>query len=907
MDGIYLDIPRIVKELKKEEKLGLLNNGILSKSVCQPEKTLKEINSITIKSIDNLEEYDTVENTIHHESTKLMSDNITDIVDLIKLIENITIQIQNHYDKEDIFKIVADEFKKSPKFSVGILLLSDDEKKLRVAATSEDIGKIQRIEKKFGTKTKNFRISFKKSDLYKQVLFEGETIHVKLHDVVKEIFPLISFSIILKMMKFEDDMNIITPLYKNNKIIGVLAVTSPVLGPYCIPSVKNLSHHITIALEKIEEQKRIDQLHIKIKESEEKYRLIFENANDEIVYLNKKGIIIDINSRAKKFTGLEPEELIGKKWSDLNFFKKKDIPQLWKFFKDVAIHKKSLTLKHQKIFRKDGSVIIGDVSVRPVIKEGKIDGIVAIVRDVTEYEKTVERAQEYNERYHALFDNSLELVYITDFKGNFIDANKACFELLGYTKEELKNLNFGTFLDKRQLINALKILREVKKTGAQQKPSLFKLKCRNGEYVYVETMSSLIFNDGKPVAMQGIARNITEHEEYKEELEKLAKIVQYSGELVNLATLDGRMIFLNEAGSKMLGIDPSDVKNHTILDVIPDDLIDMVKTIVLPSIMKEGSWDGELQYKNILNDKITSVHAMTFLIKHPETKDPLYFANVSLDITNQKKAEIELQNAHQLLKEMNIELEQKVEERTGEIKLLLIQKDEFINQLGHDLKNPLGPLVNLLPMLEKEVTDPKHKEMLEVINRNVVYMKNLVIKTIELAWLNSPKTTFDIQELHLLTEINTIVDANKLLFDEEHIQILNHVSDDIYVTADKLRLAELFTNLFNNCVKYTNGSGKIRIDTTTDDYFVTISIMDNGIGMTEDQMKRIFNEFYKADSSRHDFDSSGLGMTICKRIVEMHGGRIWVESKGPGKGSLFCFTIPIVLEKMKIEGGNVFN
>jgi signal transduction histidine kinase len=93
-------------------------------------------------------------------------------------------------------------------------------------------------------------------------------------------------------------------------------------------------------------------------------------------------------------------------------------------------------------------------------------------------------------------------------------------------------------------------------------------------------------------------------------------------------------------------------------------------------------------------------------------------------------------------------------------------------------------------------------------------------------------------------------------------------------------------------VKYTDKKGTVTIDAKVEDNIITVSIRDTGIGMTREQLSQVFDEFYKADSSRHDFDSSGLGMPICKRIVERHGGSIWAESEGPGKGSTFYFTLP---------------
>ena len=176
--------------------------------------------------------------------------------------------------------------------------------------------------------------------------------------------------------------------------------------------------------------------------------------------------------------------------------------------------------------------------------------------------------------------------------------------------------------------------------------------------------------------------------------------------------------------------------------------------------------------------------------------------------------------------------------------------------------------------------------------RNVNYMKNLVTKTIELGRLNSPKTTFSFEDINLVTELNAVIDNNKLMLREKTIGIKNNSPDDIMVNVDKLRFDELINNLLNNAVKFTTGSGSILIDAKQDYNFVTVSIKDTGIGMSDQQLHNIFNEFYKADASRHDFDSSGLGLSICKRIVEKHNGRIWAESEGLGKGSTFYFTVP---------------
>jgi signal transduction histidine kinase len=248
--------------------------------------------------------------------------------------------------------------------------------------------------------------------------------------------------------------------------------------------------------------------------------------------------------------------------------------------------------------------------------------------------------------------------------------------------------------------------------------------------------------------------------------------------------------------------------------------------------------------------------------------------------------------AREQLHILNKNLEERVKERTKDVEKLLKQKDEFINQLGHDLKNPLGPLINLIPILEEKENDSAKKEMLTVLHRNADYMKNLVVKTLELAVLNSPNTKFSIEIMNLFKEVDQIIGNKKILFNEDKIKISNKIDHKLSIKADRLRLEELLTNIFENSVKYSQDGCRIIIDAEQTSDFVKISIVDNGIGMTKEQIERIFDEFYKADSARHDIQNTGLGMSNCKRIVEKHGGNIWVESPGPGKGTTVFFTLP---------------
>ncbi len=241
---------------------------------------------------------------------------------------------------------------------------------------------------------------------------------------------------------------------------------------------------------------------------------------------------------------------------------------------------------------------------------------------------------------------------------------------------------------------------------------------------------------------------------------------------------------------------------------------------------------------------------------------------------------------------LNHELEERVEQRTSEIKQLLRQKDAFVNQLSHDLKTPLTPLVALLPMLADRTRDLESKRMLGLVMENVNYMKNLTEMTLQIARLNSPSVQLKPEKVDLVSEIGNLIDGLSPVFEENGIKVVNNITPPLDAEADRMLIKELIHNLVSNAVKYTNGNGVITFDITMSGGNVKVSVKDNGVGMAEEQLKHVFEEFYKVDDSRHDRSSTGLGLAICQRIIEKHGGAIWAESQGVGHGTTMYFTLP---------------
>jgi len=273
-----------------------------------------------------------------------------------------------------------------------------------------------------------------------------------------------------------------------------------------------------------------------LKESEEKYRMMVDSVEDYAIFmLDDKGHVVSWNKGAERIKGYKAEEIIGKHVSI--FYTDEDV-------KGGRPEKELETAAKKGKFegegwrvRKDGSRFWANIVIT-ALKDGKLRGFVKITRDLTERKKMEESLKESEERYKALFDRSLYLVYLHDFEGNFIDANDATLKLLGYKRKELPSLKFSSLIDEEQLPLALKNIEEIKKAGYTKEPSCYKLKKKDGGHIWAEAESSVVYKDGKPYAIQGIARDITKQKEAEEKLRKanrMFKVLYKSNEALIFA------------------------------------------------------------------------------------------------------------------------------------------------------------------------------------------------------------------------------------------------------------------------------------------------------------------------------------------------------------------------------------
>ncbi len=618
-------------------------------------------------------------------------------------------------------------------------------------------------------------------------------------------------------------------------------------------------------------------------ESEKQFHGIFEGVNDAVFLHDiNSGRIKRVNQKATEMYGYSKEELVNMSISELTASDQPlDLETFTRGIKNIRQGLQKTVQWHAK--GKSGNTFW--VEVNPtILSMGETEFLLVSVRDIDDKKRAEMKLKESEEKFRT-FTESAAIAIMIYQNDTWIYANPYAEHLTGYSKQELLRMNFWEFIhpDYRDLI----IQRGKARQRGENPPAKYPLKIitKKGHHRWIDLCAEPISYSGKRAVLI-TAADITEQKQSADTISKQLTAIKSSMDGVAILNQEGKYVYLNDAHVSVYGYDSQDeLLGKTWRMLYNEKELQRFDEKIMPQFQKQGRWRGEAVGKKkdgqLFNQEIT----LTSL-------DDGGLICVVRDITRQKMVLKELQDAHDILFTVNKDLERKVEKRTEQIEKLVKQKDDFINQLGHDLKTPLTPMMVLLPMLKKKAESEKDHELFDVVIRNVYFMKDLVNKTIDLAKLNSDKIDLVFEPIDLAEETENMICNNQVFFEENNILVTNNIQQPIVVQADKLRLDEVLNNLITNAVKYSSKEGgHIIIDATDDEEEVTVSVSDNGIGMTRDQIDHIFDEFYKADESRHDLDSSGLGLSITKKIIKKHGGKIWAESKGPGKGTTFFFTL----------------
>ncbi len=254
-------------------------------------------------------------------------------------------------------------------------------------------------------------------------------------------------------------------------------------------------------------------------------------------------------------------------------------------------------------------------------------------------------------------------------------------------------------------------------------------------------------------------------------------------------------------------------------------------------------------------------------------------------------------------KRYEAELERKVKERTEELaranaalREADLRKDEFLATLAHELRNPLAPIRNALEIMRLSADNPQAMlQTRQMMERQVHQLVRLIDDLLDVSRITRGKLNLSLEKLKLQDVLEAALEISKPILDKARLTVsVTGVETPIRVTGDRVRLAQVFTNLLNNAAKYTEPEGHVSIDVRQELTQVVVVVKDNGVGIPAEVLPRIFELFTQVD---HNLDRSqgglGIGLALVRRLVEMHGGTVHAESEGVGRGATFTLRLPL--------------
>ena len=222
------------------------------------------------------------------------------------------------------------------------------------------------------------------------------------------------------------------------------------------------------------------------------------------------------------------------------------------------------------------------------------------------------------------------------------------------------------------------------------------------------------------------------------------------------------------------------------------------------------------------------------------------------------------------------------------------RQQRFTSDASHELRTPLAVIqAESTLALNKERTANEYKQSLEIVSNESMLMAKVVDQLLTLARADSGKEQLSFEEIDLSELLASVAANAEILCRDQGLEFRTELTDNILVSGDRAKLRELFLNLLDNAIRYSPDGGKISLTLRREEEMAVISIVDTGIGISEEDIPHIFERFYRVDKARSRVENgAGLGLAICKYIAEIHGGRIEVISR-LGEGSTFSVWLPI--------------
>ena len=618
---------------------------------------------------------------------------------------------------------------------------------------------------------------------------------------------------------------------------------------------------------------------------QEVFRVTLRSIGDAVITTDIEGCITYINGIGESLTGWSYADALGQPldrvFNIVNEVTRQPVenPATRALRQGVVVG----LANHTILIKKDGTECPIDDSAAPIRnEEGHVSGCVLIFRDVTA-QRLAER-EKANQLLTArmlasIVESSNDAIISKSLDGVIQSWNAAAEQLFGYTAEQAVGQNISVVIPPERLAEEEQIIASLK-TGERIEHYETERVRSDGQRIVVSlTISPIKDGSGQVIGASKIVRDVTERKRAESDRQMFVTLVENSTDFIGICDLNGVPFFINHAGLEMVGLGSiEEAKQESVRDFFFPEDQEKIMNEFFPGVLKEGHGEIEIRFRHFKTGEPRWM-AYKVLALTNSANEPVAFATVSQDITERKRLEDNLRRLAADLSDADR------------------RKNEFLATLAHELRNPLAPMSNMLEVVKRSDGDGAAvKRAYETIERQLGQLVRLVDDLLDLNRITHDRLELRRSEVELSSVIQQAVEVARPLVDSAgHHLTIDLPDEPIYLNADRARLAQLFGNLLNNSCKYTRPEGTVSLSARRDGDEVVVSVKDNGAGIPQDKLDSIFDMFMQVDrTSDRSQGGLGIGLTLVKRLAEMHGGSVEARSEGEGKGSEFIVRLPVL-------------
>jgi PAS domain S-box-containing protein len=571
-------------------------------------------------------------------------------------------------------------------------------------------------------------------------------------------------------------------------------------------------------------------------------------------------------------------------------------------------------------------------------KNGKPRRVIGQTVDITEREFAQAELRAANERYRELFENASDIVYTLDLEGRLTSVNKAGEVITGFRAAELLGQSIAKLLPDNSL-PLMKLMLDRKVAGETRTDYELEIQTKDHKVRTLEISSRLIMQNGEPVGVQGIARDVTERKmaetdlraaneraivEYEHLLERIAALAQKLGAARELLAIFRALLEFAMASVSCDGLFVSlydrEKEVRTASYGWGDGVeIDVTSLPPMP-ITKEGPNSRAVRTGEVIitDDFMQSTSGQHQVIIGPENgRRPQTQLVVPMSVLGKIVGTIEVQSyerfaykpEHATAIRMaanltavaieNAQLLARESQARAEAEESNRLKDDFLATVSHELRTPLTAILGWARMLDSgTIAEPQARRAIQTIQRNAKSQAEIIDDILDVSRIVTGNLYLDLQPTELAPIVEAAINVVRPTAEAKHIQIETNLSEQpALVSGDAQRLQQIIWNLLSNAIKFTPQGGRVWINTLHLSAQIALSVSDNGQGISADFLPHVFERFRQADSSTtRKHGGLGLGLAIVRHLVEIHGGSVEARSEGEGKGATFTVLLPLIAE-----------